>query len=207
VRIHARRFTRLTAKVTSRLWEIDDIVDVLEAWEGKRMLKWQGKEVEARRAIEDRGFVVHDANIVFRANRPNIDLIIFAKTGASYAQVKSSNNPAGSDSVIIDGSVWTQEQLNENAPIFNKHDSFRASLIVIVDTLKTGETNFCIAPPEPLEELARVLAKEFAERPKRDGTRRSIAFRKELPRQTLKPWLYAWHLLGEGTKLQMPQSK
>ena len=33
-------------------------------------------EIIAKRAIEDLGFDVHDANIVFRANCPNIDLIV-----------------------------------------------------------------------------------------------------------------------------------
>jgi hypothetical protein len=165
------------------------------------MSSWQEKEIEARRAIEDRGFVVHNANIVFRANCPNIDLVIFAKTEACYVQVKSSTKPAGSDSVIVDGSVWTHEQLYENAPIFNKHNSdFLARWIVILDTTKSGETDFYIAPPEELEKLVRAQALELAERPKRDGTRRSIAFRKELPRPLLKRWRNAWHLLGENTR-------
>ena len=88
---------------------------------------WQRKEIQARRAIEDRGFAVHDANIVFGANCPNIDLIVFAKAGASYIQVKSSQTPAGSNSVIIDGSPWTDDQLFHEAPVFNKHDHYRAS--------------------------------------------------------------------------------
>ena len=38
VRIHKtlRTTPAMAAKVTSRLWEIGDIVDVLEAWEGAR---------------------------------------------------------------------------------------------------------------------------------------------------------------------------
>ena len=70
-----------------------------------------------------------------------------------------------------------------------------------MDTLKTGETNFYIAPPGELEELARKRAREFAALPKRDGTQRSIAFRKELPRQVLKQWRNAWQLLGKSTTL------
>jgi len=157
------------------------------------------KEVQARRAIEDQGFTVLDANIVFRANCPNIDAIVFTKTEAFYVQIKSSTRPAGSDSVIVEGTTWTREQLYENAPIFNKHaNHFQARLIVIVDTTKTGETDFYIAPPSELEKLARERGREFAARPKRDGTQRSIAFRKELPRAALARWRNAWHLLGEG---------
>jgi hypothetical protein len=159
------------------------------------MSDWRAKEIEARRAIEDQGFVVHDANIVFGTNCPNIDLIVFAKTRAFYVQVKSSKRPAGSDSVIIDGSAWTPKQLYEGAPVFNKYDHFRASFIVIVDTLRNGQTDFYIAPPEELDKLVRPRAIAFAARPKRDGTARSIAFRKELPRQALAPWRNAWHLL------------
>ena len=41
--------------------------------------KYKQAEVEARRAIEDQcKLIVHDANIVLRANCPNIDLIVFA---------------------------------------------------------------------------------------------------------------------------------
>jgi Holliday junction resolvase-like predicted endonuclease len=165
------------------------------------MVQWRSKEAEARRAIEDRGFEVHDANIVFRTNCPNIDLIVFAKEGAFYVQVKSSNNPAGGDCVVIDGSAWTREQLYEGSPIFNKHDhEYRARLIVILDTLKTGVTHFYIAPPKELEKLVRDRSLEIAARPKKDGTKRSIAFRKELPRAVLEQWRDAWHLLGEPTR-------
>lgn len=65
----------------------------------------------ARRAIEDRGFKVHDANIVFHTNCPNIDLVVFGKRGATYVQVKTSKRPAGgSKAVILDGSPWTDQQ-------------------------------------------------------------------------------------------------
>ena len=45
-------------------------------------------------------------------NCPNIDLVVCAQNGASYVQVKSSENPAGADSVIIDGFPWTEAQLH-----------------------------------------------------------------------------------------------
>ena len=160
------------------------------------MKSWHSKEIYSQRAIEDQGFSVHNANIVFRANCPNIDLIIFAKAAASYVQVKSSLNPAGADTVIIDGSPWTVDQLRNGAPIFNKHDGFKASLIFLLDTQKTGETVYYIVPPEELEQLWRPLAQAYADRPKRDGGVRK-PFRKELPRQSLLPWRDAWHLLGE----------
>jgi hypothetical protein len=49
------------------------------------------------------GFVAHDANVLFRANCPNIDLVVFGKDAAIYIQVKSSQKPAGSDAVIKGG--------------------------------------------------------------------------------------------------------
>ncbi len=160
------------------------------------MKNWQIKEKVAKRAIEDNGFVVHDANIIFGVNCPNIDLVVYAQNGASYVQVKSSKNPAGADCVIVDGSTWTKEQLH-HLPIFNKHDHFRCSLVVIVDTLRTGETDFYIAPPGDLEKLLRRRGRKLAARPKRDGTARSINFRKELPRSVLRKWRQAWRLFGE----------
>jgi len=84
-------------------------------------------ELEARRWIEDKGFIVHNANVIFRANCPNIDLIVYTKTCARYVQVKFSEKPAGKDCITLDGSPWTQAQLEGTAPIFNKHDSFRAN--------------------------------------------------------------------------------
>jgi hypothetical protein len=53
------------------------------------MKSWQSKEVQARRAIEDQGFVVHDANVLFRVNCPN-NLVVIGKDAATYVQVKSS---------------------------------------------------------------------------------------------------------------------
>jgi hypothetical protein len=163
---------------------------------GVVMKSWHNKEIQVQRAIEDQGFTVHNANIVFRANCPNIDLIVFARAAATYIQVKSSSNPADKDTVVIDGSPWTEEQLSGNSPIFNKRDGFNASLIVIVDVRKTGETEYYIAPPMELEKSLIPIGCAFANRLKRDGTRRKM-FRKELPREILAPWHNAWRLLGE----------
>ena len=129
---------------------------------------------------------------------PTSTLLSSAKTPRHmYRQVKSSQKPSGPDTVIVDGSTWSEDQLRNGGPIFNKHDGFRASLIVIVTTTKTGETEFYIAPPAELEKLLIPRARTFADLPKRDGKQRSIAFRKELPREVLKPWLNAWQQLGE----------
>ena len=116
------------------------------------MKSWQTKEIQARRAIEDQGFVVQDANVLFRANCPNIDLVVFSRNAATYVQVKASEKPAQSDAVIVDGSPWTEDQLRNGGPIFNKHDGFRASLILIVAS-KAGETEYYIAPPAVFDEL------------------------------------------------------
>src|SRR5262249_50076651 len=94
------------------------------------------------------------------------------------------------------GPPGSDEQM-DGAPIFNKHDHLCCSLVVILDTLKTGETHFYIARPKQLEKLLLPLARDFAKRPKRDGTTRSVAFRKELPRELLEQWRGAWHLFGE----------
>ena len=165
-----------------------------------RTTSWKSKEIQVGRAIEDIGFRVHDANIVFGENCQNIDLIVYSKYNAQYIQIKSSESPASKDSVVIDGSPWTNDQLYKDAPIFNKHDHFEAKLVVIVDKLKSGETNFYIAPPSDLEALLRSRALEFAKHPKKDGTPRSIKFRKELPRDVLAPWHNAWHLLGKPSQ-------
>ena len=153
------------------------------------MRNWKTKEIQARRAIEDRGFTVHDANIVFGENCPNIDLIVYSKRMAQYVQVKSSETPATKDGVVIDGSPWTEAQLYDGAPVFNRRDHFEATFVLIVDKTKTGETNFYIAPPAELEALVRERALEFAKRPKRDNTPRSIKFRQELRRDVLAPWI------------------
>jgi hypothetical protein len=159
---------------------------------------WRQKENAARRWIEDQGFAVHDANIVFRSNCPNIDLIVYGKRGAIYVQTKSSTNPAGRDSVIVDGSPWTDEQLQGSA-IYNRHDQhFRAAFIILVDTPKDGSPpRFYVVPPDELERLARTRGLAFAKKLKRDGSPRSVGFRKELPRAELDEWRDAWRLLGE----------
>jgi hypothetical protein len=54
------------------------------------MKSWQGKEIQARRVIEDQGFVALDANVLFRANCPNIDLVVFGKDAATPIQVIGS---------------------------------------------------------------------------------------------------------------------
>lgn len=164
------------------------------------MPDWQDKERLARRAIEDRGFIVHDANVLFRANCPNIDLVVFGKTRAIYIQVKSSTKPASKNCVVVDGSPWTEAQLQGNAPLFNKHigeANFKALLVLILARDQSGHMTFYLAPPEELEKLARASGIVFANRPKRDGNRRSIKFRKELPREALEPWRDAWYLLEE----------
>jgi hypothetical protein len=162
------------------------------------MSKWQDKEKDARRAVEDQGFVVHDANVLFRVNCPNIDLVVFGKTKALYVQVKSSEIPASKNGVVVDGSPWTHAQLYERAPVFNKHcksGDYEATLVVIVDRQKSGETSFYVAPPKALEDLLRERGLAYAEVPKKDGNRRSIGFRKELSREALAPWLGKWKLL------------
>jgi hypothetical protein len=151
----------------------------------------------AKRAIEDAGFEVHNANIVFRSNCPNIDLIVYGKEKAIYVQVKSSKKPASKDHVTIDGSPWNEAQLYNDGAIYNKHDSFSASFVVIVDLEKPGDPSFYIAPPYELAKLVREKGVKWASTPKRDGSSRSLGFRKELPRENLKQWLNAWELLGE----------
>jgi hypothetical protein len=74
---------------------------------------------------------------------------------------------------------------------------FLASLIVIVRKLRSGETEFYIAPPDKIEKPVRRRGKAHAAKLTRRGTPRSIRFRKELPRELLAPWRNAWHLLGE----------
>ncbi len=158
------------------------------------MSNWQEKEKTARRFIEDCGFTVHDANVLFRANCPNIDLVVFGRTKAVYVQVKSSEKPSSKDGVIVDGSTWTEAQL-KGAPIFNKHLDYEAALVVIVDRQKSENVNFYVAPPKALEKVVRRRGRAWAKTPKKDGSLRSIGFRKELSRKDLAPWLNAWHLL------------
>jgi len=151
----------------------------------------------ARNAIEKAGFEVHNANIVFRANCPNIDLVVYGKEQAIYVQVKSSKNPAGKNCITIDGSPWTEGQLYQDGAIYNKHNDFKAKLVVLVDIGASNSPQFYVVPPDELEKAVRRKGREFADKLKKDGTKRSISFRKELPKEDLSTWLSAWHLLGE----------
>ena len=137
------------------------------------------------------GFEVHDANIVFRANCPNIDLIVYGKEQAIYVQVKSSERPAGKDQIIIEGSPWTDAQLYRNEAIYNKKDGFKAKLIALVDIANRSTPAFYVVSPEELTKLVRKKGRSFAKKPKRDGNRRSIHFRKELSKEELRKWLNA----------------
>jgi Holliday junction resolvase-like predicted endonuclease len=154
----------------------------------------------ARNALETAGFKVHDANVLFHANCPNIDLIVYGRDNGVYVQVKSSSKPAGKGFLIVDGSPWTEEQLYQDAPIYNKRAGFLAQFVVLVDLTQDGLADFYVALPEELERAVRARGLILAGRPKRDGTRRSIGFRKELPKEDLKPWRNAWHLLGEPVR-------
>jgi hypothetical protein len=166
-------------------------------------LAWKHKETLARRAIEDQGFIVHDANVVFRENCPNIDLVVFGRYGAIYVQVKASTNPAGKDAVLVDGSPWIEAQLFEGAPIYNKHGrDFQAQLVLIVDVGATG-TDFYLARPDELESIAREVGSAFALKPKRNGERRKM-FRKEVPRSRLERWRGAWGQLKALNELPLP---
>jgi hypothetical protein len=151
----------------------------------------------AKRAIEDAGFDVHDANIIFLANCKNIDLVVYGKREAIYVQVKSTERPAGKGNIIVDGSPWTEGQLNGKEPIFNKHCDFEARYIVLVDMTTRSAPEFYVVSPGRLSQLVRRIGRAFAMKPKRDGTPRSIGFRKELPKALLREGLNAWHLLGE----------
>jgi Nuclease-related domain len=150
-----------------------------------------------QRKLEDLGYVVHNANIIFRQNCPNIDLVVYSVSGATYIQVKSSANPAGKGSIIIDGSTWNRQQLDGTEPIYNKKVGLRASFIVLVDLEDDAAPQFYVVPPEKLTELVRPRALEFSERPKRDGSRRSLGFRKELPKELLSAYINRWQYFGE----------
>ena len=154
----------------------------------------------ARNAMEKAGFEVHDANIVFRSNCPNIDLIVYGKEQAVYVQVKSSKKPAGKNCILIDGSPWTEEQLNGDEAIYNKHDHYKAKFVVLVNLENRSTPAFYVAPPDELTTLVRKKGQAFAKKPKRDGNKRSIHFRKELSKEELRKWLNAWHLLGEPVR-------
>jgi hypothetical protein len=165
----------------------------------KRSLIDSGKkaEIQARQQIENVcGLAVHDANLVLRENCPNVDLIVYAHAGAYYVQVKSTSKAAGRNCLVVDGSPWTTAQLYGEAPIFNKHHRYKAKFVVLVGNTKLGSPEFYVAPPAELESLAKSVALKLAARPKRDGTPRSISFRKEVPKQALQAWRDAWHLMA-----------
>lgn len=151
----------------------------------------------ARRAIEDAGYRVHDANVIFGTNCPNIDLVVYGKRRATYVQVKGTMRAAGRDCVIVDGSPWTKEQLHGGEPIFDKRDGLIASHVVLVDQSTADEPEFYVATPERLTRLVRERGKEFAAHPKRDGSKRSIGFRKELPKALLRNRRNAWRSFGQ----------
>jgi hypothetical protein len=152
-------------------------------------------ELAARRKIEDQGFVVHDANVLFHVNCENIDLVVYGKDRPIYVQVKSSSKPAGRDRVGV-GGTWTNNQLFRNDPIFNEHDSFQAEYVIVVDATQ-GEDQFYVVPPMALAKIAQEVGRLWAEKPKKDGFRRSVGFRKEVPRDRLTQWRDAWHHLGK----------
>lgn len=147
----------------------------------------------ARNAVEAAGFVVHDANLLFGENCPNIDLVAFGPESAIYVQVKLSSKPARKDAVLIHGAPWTKSELFEKAPIFNKKkDAPQASAVIVVHLEKDGPTLY-VARPADLEELARPLARKFARKPKKDGGERRM-FRKEVHKEVLRPFLNNWVL-------------
>jgi hypothetical protein len=154
-------------------------------------------ERAVKRAIEDRGFVVHDANLLIDANCPNIDLVAFGKKSAKYVQVKLSSKPATKEGTVVDGSPWDEDQLFKGAPVFNKHsDGLQAHLIVIAHQGPSGEFTFYVVPPKPLLAIMLPVARAFAKKPKRDGSQRKM-FRKEIPLAKLARYREAWRYLGE----------
>jgi hypothetical protein len=93
-------------------------------------------------------------------------------------------------------------------PIFNKHDHYQADL---VDADQVGiegrmmdlRQRQAVGDHRLAEFLvaigdARERAQAWAVHPKKDGTPRSIGFRKAVSRQALSKWKNAWHLLGEA---------
>lgn len=157
----------------------------------------KSSEVIARRTLEDMGYIVHDANVLFREHCPNIDLVAFSSRNAIYIQVRSSTKPSSKDGVVLDGAPWTAEQLAGAKPVFNKHKTgLQASLVLVLDHRPDGTTAFYLAPPKALETILRRLGRAFANKPKRDGTRRKM-FPKEVPRSKLKRWHNAWRLLEQ----------
>ena len=105
-------------------------------------------------------------NVILWANCPNIDLIVFADDAPVYVQVKSSEKPASKDHVIISGAPWTEDELFQGAPIFNRHDGWKAGLIMILDRVLPDQTDYYIAPPDELARLVRPRAARLAAKPK-----------------------------------------
>lgn len=161
--------------------------------------KMDYRQVErtVQRSIEDRGYVVHDANIVFGINCPNIDLIVYNTKRAVYVQVKGSMSSASRDHVVVNGSPWTEGQLWRGEPVFNRVPGFVASVIAILHRTRSGQGHIYLASPETLEQKLVPRAQEWARTPKRNGSVRSLGFRKELPEAMLVEHLEAWGLLGE----------
>lgn len=157
---------------------------------------WREAERLARRTIEDRGYIVHDANVLFRENCPNVDLVVFGCDAAVYVQVKSTSKPAQRGCIIVDGSTWSRQQLFEAAPIYNKHAGFKAHHVLFIDAQGPGDPAFYLAPPDEIEQMVRERGLAYAQKPKRDGATRSLGFRKELPSEAMAPWRDRWDLLG-----------
>jgi hypothetical protein len=163
------------------------------------MPDWRDCERLARRAIEDVGFVVHDANILFQQNCPNIDLVVYGPASACYFQVKASVLPATKGSVTVCGAPWTEEQLLGRLPVYNRHkEEMQASHVVVVDFQKDGSVDYFIVPPKDLERIAKRVGRKFWKKPKLDGTQRK-PFRKEVPRALLLQWKNNWELLCQRT--------
>ena len=68
---------------------------------------------------------------------------------------------------------------------------------MLVDITTRSAPEFYVVSPDKLSQLVRRIGRKFAKKPKRDGTRRSIGFRKELPKALVQEWQNAWRLLGE----------
>jgi hypothetical protein len=126
---------------------------------------------------------VLNANVAFRGNCPNFDLVVFNRAGPVYVQVRSSKKPWRPGRIIL--GAWNKEKL-AGASLFNEDPRFpAASVVLIVVVWPTGETEFYLAPPEELDKAARPSALAFAKKPKRDGTLRSPNFRAEVPKGAL----------------------
>ena len=72
---------------------------------------------------------------------PEHDLVVFAYDAPVYVQVKSSETPASKDHVTISGAPWTEAELYDGGPIFNKHDGCKAGLIMILDRVSADQTD------------------------------------------------------------------